>query len=172
MRENLYPLVEVIQGKLVFAHFSFMSNRTVTSELTILGFLQKPTRFAVLEIGGQVRDSCRILSEFQASSNQLLEGDLREGAVGSPEHMDLDHLADLNLRALTHHLEPARIQFQVLGGFWLLQVLPQVLVSDGQLLQGVLGPASVVVHLKQDGSPLLGQQLIWALGVLADLKIR
>ena len=44
-------------------------------------------------------------------------------------------------------------------------------MSDGELLQGVLGPASVVVHLKQDGSPLLGQQLIWALGVLADLKI-
>ena len=45
-------------------------------------------------------------------------------------------------------------------------------MSDGQLLQGILGPAAVVVDLEQDGSPLLGQQLIWAPGVLTDLKIK
>ena len=171
MWEDLDSLVEVIQRKLVFTNFALMADRTITPEFSILGFLQKPTRFAVLEIGGEVRDRRGIFSELQASFGQLLEGGIREGAVGSPEDVDLHHLANLNLRALAHQLEPTRIQFHVLGGFWLLQVLPQVLVSDGQLLQGVLGPAPVVVHLKQDGSPLLGQQLIWAPGVLTDLKI-
>ena len=63
------------------------------------------------------------------------------------------------------------IQLQVLGTFGFLQVLPEILVADLQLLQRVLWPAPIVVGLKENGSPWLGQKCIRAFGVLADLKI-
>ena len=56
MWEDLDSLVDVIQRKLVFTNFTLMADRTITPEFSILGFLQKPTRFAVLEIGGEVGD--------------------------------------------------------------------------------------------------------------------
>ena len=127
--------------------------------------------FPVLEVGGDVRYTRGIFSHLQASSGQLLQGDIRKGAVVSPENMDLDHCAVLNLRPLAHQRKPPRIQFQVLRTFWLLQVLPEVLVADREFLERVLWPAPIVVGLKENGSPWLGQQCIRSFGVLADLKI-
>ena len=49
-------------------------------------------------------------------------------------------------------------------------MLSEVLVADGHLLQGVLGPGPVVVELEEDGSPGLGQQVVRASRVLAHLE--
>ena len=85
--------------------------------------------------------------------------------------MDLHDGPVLHLRPLAHQLEPPGIQLQVLRTFWLLQVLSEVLVADCELFQRVLRPASIVVGLKENCGPWLGQQSIRSFGVLADLEI-
>ena len=49
-----------------------------------------------------------------------------------------------------------------MGALGLLEVLSEVLMANGHLLQGILGPGPVVVELKEDGSPWLCQQVIRA----------
>ena len=54
------------------------------------------------------------------------------------------------------------IKLEILGALGLLEVLSEVLMANGHLLQGILGPGPVVVDLKEDGSPWLCQQVIRA----------
>ena len=84
--------------------------------------------------------------------------------------MDLDHLPILDIGPLAHQLKPPWIKLEILGALGLLEVLSEVLMANGHLLQGILGPGPVVVELKEDGSPWLCQQVIRAFRVLADLE--
>ena len=136
--------------------------------LTIGRLLSK--YLSVLDLGGQVRDVHRVLSHHQSLCRQLLQRQIGKGAVFRPQHMDLDHLAILDLRPLAHQLKPPRIQLQILRALRFFEVLSEVLVADGHLLQGVLGPGPVVVELEEDGSPGLGQQVVRASRVLAHLE--
>ena len=54
--------------------------------------------------------------------------------------------------------KPAALSVVDVGG----EVLSEVLMANGHLLQGILGPGPVVVELKEDGSPWLCQQVIRA----------
>ena len=62
------------------------------------------------------------------------------------------------------------IKLEILGALGLLEVLSEVLMANGHLLQGILGPGPVVVELEEDGSPGLGQQVVRASRVLAHLE--
>ena len=170
MWEHRNPLVQIIQCELVFAHLAFVTDGTVAPKLPILSLLQEPAALSVLDLGGQVRDVHRVLSHLQSLCRQLLQRQIGKGAVFRPQHMDLDHLAILDLRPLAHQLKPPRIQLQILRALRFFEVLSEVLVADGHLLQGVLGPGPVVVELEEDGSPGLGQQVVRASRVLAHLE--
>ena len=162
MREHLDPLVEIVQCELVFAHLALVPDGTVAPELAILCLLQKPAALSVVDVGGEVRDVHRVLSHLQAFGRQFFQRPIRKGAVVGPEHMDLDHLPILDIGPLAHQLKPPWIKLEILGALGLLEVLSEVLMANGHLLQGILGPGPVVVELKEDGSPWLCQQVIRA----------
>ena len=62
------------------------------------------------------------------------------------------NLAIANVQPLAHILEALGLDCEVVVGFGTLEDLPEILMTDGELLEVLLGPAPVVTKLKEDGS--------------------
>ena len=106
MREHLNPLVEIVEGELVLANLALVADGTVAPKLAIFRLLQKPAGLSVFDVGRYVRDSQRVLSHSQAFRGQVLQGHLWEGTVVSPEDVDLDDFAILDIRPLAVRTSP------------------------------------------------------------------
>ena len=84
--------------------------------------------------------------------------------------MDGHHLAKLDVTSLADGDKPKRVDGEEGIRLGLLQVLPVVLMSIGELPKRILGSLPGVVWLEEDGGPGLGQQDVRPLGVLLNLR--
>ena len=62
------------------------------------------------------------------------------------------NLAIANVQPLAHILEALGLYCEVVIGFGTLEELPEILMTDGELLEVLLGPAPVMTKLEEDGN--------------------